>query len=206
MPAANTYRTLNDYRLLPESTYENESHSRLGAGALVAAIFLGTGAYFFYPMLNRPPEADSASGVMKYQAPTATDGAAPGDTFDDDAMPDASNTTATSPIAPSTDTRATGVFTPDPAMSRTATESKPGLSSTPPVQRTGPSAKSLTKSAGETAAPSVATSEATAPAPAFSLPAAADPTPEATGEPLTNQAEVPADAVPDDAIDTSSGG
>ena len=49
----NTFHTLNDYRLSTDSVYEGGSHSKLGAGALVVAIFLGVGAYFFYPMIDR---------------------------------------------------------------------------------------------------------------------------------------------------------
>lgn len=49
MATMNTHHTLNDDRLAPESL-NSGSHSgrNVGAGAVVLAIFLGVGAYFFY--------------------------------------------------------------------------------------------------------------------------------------------------------------
>ena len=55
MSATQTHHTLNDYRVSREPVYENGSHSKLGAAILVGAIFVGAGAYFFSPMLERRP-------------------------------------------------------------------------------------------------------------------------------------------------------
>lgn len=200
MPATHTHHTLNDYRLIPDATYENESHSKLGIGALVVAAFLGMGAYFFYPMFSRSQDAEPVSSDMQYPSPAATESATTAGTIDSDPMPDAPNAAAAAPTIPST-ASAPGASTQDSAMNRTATESKPSAS---PAQRAKQSVKPQTTPPSASTAPSAsnatAPSEITVPAPALSPPAAADQATETAPEPMTNHSEVPANATSDEGV------
>lgn len=200
MPAINTYRTLNDYRLSPtdESIYENGSHSKLGAGALVAAIFLGVGAYFFYPMYQRGPHTTPAADTQ-YQAPAATETATPNNTMDSAALnsaatPDVPNATAPSPAIAPTD--AATAPAQESKMNRTAIEPK---STAAPAQRTKPSTKATPTSTRE--AVPAATGDTTAtpdmikPAPIISpQPATTDHATDSISDPTVTHSDAPVEA------------
>lgn len=208
--SANTYRTLNDYRVSTESVYENGSHSKLGAGALVAAIFLGVGAYFFYPMYQRSENRTPASGDMNYQAPAAPV-SAPTDTIDSAATPDAPNAVVPAPAMPTTDTNSTRAPAQESEMNRTATDNK---SNAVPAQRAKPSTKSPAKSTNEATptAPNAATAtpDLTQSAPVGSSqptkPATIEHTTSTAQESMATKSEAPAAVAPDAAIAPSAGG
>ncbi len=219
MAAVNTYGTLNDYRVSTESVYESGSRSTLGAAALVAAIFIGVGAYFFYPLYQRSgdttPVSVTPSNQMNYQAPAAADSAPSADTMDSAPMLYAPNAIATSPTIPSTDATATRAPAQDSVLGRTVTENKPSVSPAQPAQRTQQPVKPLTRSKSpsesmptSTGNPATATPEMTTPTPVISpQPVAIDPATDTAQDPMTTQstqsevpADVPADVAPDAAI------
>lgn len=194
MPAVNTYRTLNDYRVSTESVYENGSRSKLGAGALVAAVFLGIGAYFFYPMYQRSAQTTPAFDETNYQAPVATDSAAPV-AMDSTATPDAPSAAATTPAAP-IETNATRAPAQATEMDRAPAESKPAR----PTQR----AKQLTKAptTSREAVPAAsgdttATPDMIAPAPIVSPPpATTEQTTDPVQDPMPITSEAPTETAP----------
>lgn len=197
MPAVNTYdtyhhHTLNDYRLSVEPAYEVGSSSKVGAGLVIAAIFLGVGAYLYFSSNNSRSVA--ASSDTNYQAPAVTNGALPTDAVDNVALADTN--AATSPTMLPAEPSAAGASAQDSVANRTITDSSANAVPTRPVQRTTQPAKPAPKSTNNAAtlAPELST-----PAPTIAPePTAVDQATEAAPESSDIPSPAATDAAPSD--------
>jgi hypothetical protein len=203
MTTANTYHSLNDYRVSTTSVYENGSRSKLGAAAIVIAIFLGVGGYFYYSTPQPSAVVKPASGDMNYQAPAAPDSTAPADTIDHASLSYAPNAAATAPSTPAADVNAVRAPAPESALDRTATQSKPNVAPAQPAQRIKQPAKPITKlttpfTPASTDSTATATPDRSSRAPVIAPPAAADPATDTAANPMlttpdATHPDIPAD-------------
>ncbi|MGC3980582.1 MAG: hypothetical protein QM808_04900 [Steroidobacteraceae bacterium] len=197
MATANAYNgyhhTLNDYRIVPDlnTNYESDSSSKIGGAALVLAVFLGVGGYFYYSS-HRSVESTPADGV-NYQAPAATDSALPSDTVDNTVVPEAADPAALAPapIDPALNA-APSAPAQDATLNRTPA-SKPSTAPAQPAQRAKQAPKAVAPEtvAPSTAAPAPATTDSIAPAaPETTMPSITQPVEET--QPSATESEVPA--------------
>jgi hypothetical protein len=158
MPAANTYghHTLNEYRVTSGSVYESGSNAKPIVAAVVIAVFLGLGAYFYYSTPHNVASAPAANSDMNYQTPAAND-SAPANTVDSTATPDAA---AAAPATPVTNAGPTPAPAQDSAVNRSDIQSKANVA---PAQRAAQPAKPATNPSAKTVTPAPDNSTSTTP-------------------------------------------
>lgn len=193
MSATHTYHTLNDDRPFGDAIYESGSHSKLVSGALVVAIFLGVGTYFYTSTPPHSTETTPASGAMNYEAPVAPDSVAPADSME--SHPDVPDSAL---LAPATNTVTPDAPIQDSTMNRAPAATRSTAAPAQSAQRAKQSSQPLTRPSSDST-PVAAGNVATA-VPDMSTPGQiVEPQP-APEEPMATQSEIPADVAPDAAI------